>query len=197
MLCRSYYRCSNSGCPVKKHVERASYDPKVVIATYEGQHDHDMPPVRTTVIHNTTGSNVSQIAHNDDSGTKSEDQAVSPDTPPKITNHESQSNEQLNGESKNRSGEGDVAATDTVIKSCLGPERKSDEQQSGKSGIAEGSIPVKEVVRSSSDFVNRPNDQVKVESNDKSEGNAVCHDNLGPESNISERQKPKAEPVQS
>ncbi|XP_031092613.1 WRKY transcription factor 1-like isoform X1 [Ipomoea triloba] len=44
---RSYYRCSNAGCPVKKHVERASHDPKVVITTYEGQHDHDMPASRT------------------------------------------------------------------------------------------------------------------------------------------------------
>lgn len=169
----------------------------MVIATYEGQHDHDMPPVRTTVIHNTTGSSVSQTAHNDDTGTKSEDQAVSPDTVPKLTYHESKSNEQLNGESKNRSRDGDVAATDMVIESCLGPESKSNEQQNGKSGIVGVSSPVKVVVCSSSDVVNKPNDQVNGESNDKSEGNAVCHDNLGLESNISERQKPKAEPVQS
>lgn len=48
---RSYYRCSNSGCPAKKHVERASCDSKVVITTYEGQHDHDLPPTRTLVPH--------------------------------------------------------------------------------------------------------------------------------------------------
>lgn len=48
-LCRSYYRCSNAGCTVKKHVERASHDPKVVITTYEGKHDHDMPASRTVV----------------------------------------------------------------------------------------------------------------------------------------------------
>ncbi|KVH93176.1 DNA-binding WRKY [Cynara cardunculus var. scolymus] len=40
---RSYYRCSSAGCPAKKHVERASHDEKVVITTYEGRHDHDMP----------------------------------------------------------------------------------------------------------------------------------------------------------
>lgn len=40
---RSYYRCSNAGCPVKKHVERSSHDPKVVITAYEGKHDHDVP----------------------------------------------------------------------------------------------------------------------------------------------------------
>ncbi|KAK9663941.1 hypothetical protein RND81_14G008100 [Saponaria officinalis] len=44
---RSYYRCSTAGCPVKKHVERASYDPKVVITTYEGQHEHNTLPIRT------------------------------------------------------------------------------------------------------------------------------------------------------
>lgn len=173
----------------------------MVIATYEGHHDHDMPPVRTTVIHNTTGSSVSQTAHNDDAGTKSEDQALSPDTVHKITNHESKSNEKLNGESKNRLGKCDIAATDMVIKSCSGPETKSNEQQNGKSGISDGSSPVKTVVHPSSDVVDRPKDKLIGESNDKSddksEGNAVCHDNLAPESNITERQKPNAEPVQS
>ncbi|CAA0837016.1 Probable WRKY transcription factor 20 [Striga hermonthica] len=47
---RSYYRCSYSGCPVKKHVERASYDPKIVITTYEGEHQHGM----STIISQTT-----------------------------------------------------------------------------------------------------------------------------------------------
>uniref|UniRef100_A0A1J3E538 WRKY transcription factor 1 n=1 Tax=Noccaea caerulescens TaxID=107243 RepID=A0A1J3E538_NOCCA len=50
---RSYYRCSSSGCPVKKHVERSSHDTKLLITTYEGKHDHDMPPGRV-VTHNTT-----------------------------------------------------------------------------------------------------------------------------------------------
>lgn len=38
--CRSYYRCTNSKCRVKKRVERSSDDPSVVITTYEGQHCH-------------------------------------------------------------------------------------------------------------------------------------------------------------
>ncbi|CAH9135836.1 unnamed protein product [Cuscuta epithymum] len=47
---RSYYRCSNSGCPAKKHVEKASHDPKMVMTTYEGKHVHDMPPCRATTL---------------------------------------------------------------------------------------------------------------------------------------------------
>ena len=43
-LSRSYYRCTNSKCTVKKRVERSSNDPSVVITTYEGQHCHHIGP---------------------------------------------------------------------------------------------------------------------------------------------------------
>lgn len=46
-LRRNYYRCSNSGCSMKKHVERSSHNPKLLITTYEGKHNHDMPAPRT------------------------------------------------------------------------------------------------------------------------------------------------------
>ncbi|KAF7143108.1 hypothetical protein RHSIM_Rhsim05G0226500 [Rhododendron simsii] len=43
---RSYYKCTYVGCPVRKHVERASHDPRAVITTYEGKHNHDVPAPR-------------------------------------------------------------------------------------------------------------------------------------------------------
>ena len=53
---RSYYKCTSAGCNVRKHVERASTDPKAVITTYEGKHNHDVPAARNSS-HNTASSN--------------------------------------------------------------------------------------------------------------------------------------------
>ncbi|PWA50911.1 DNA-binding WRKY [Artemisia annua] len=56
---QSYYKCTYAHCPVRKHVERASHDEKVVVTTYEGRHDHEMPSgIRTGTINtqrNNTG----------------------------------------------------------------------------------------------------------------------------------------------
>ncbi|XP_022876423.1 probable WRKY transcription factor 23 [Olea europaea var. sylvestris] len=40
---RSYYRCTNASCSVKKRIERCLYDPTIVMTTYEGQHTHPSP----------------------------------------------------------------------------------------------------------------------------------------------------------
>ncbi|CAL9151435.1 unnamed protein product [Musa hybrid cultivar] len=45
---RSYYKCTNPGCTVRKHIERASHDLKSVITTYEGKHNHDVPVARNS-----------------------------------------------------------------------------------------------------------------------------------------------------
>ncbi|CAN4077172.1 unnamed protein product [Withania somnifera] len=43
---RGYYRCSSvRGCPARKHVERATDDPAMLIVTYDGEHRH----VQTTI----------------------------------------------------------------------------------------------------------------------------------------------------
>ncbi|CAH9094083.1 unnamed protein product [Cuscuta europaea] len=56
---RSYYKCTSTGCAVRKHVERASQDIRSVITTYEGKHNHDVPAARGSAVHsiNRGGSN--------------------------------------------------------------------------------------------------------------------------------------------
>ncbi|KAF8104602.1 hypothetical protein N665_0171s0103 [Sinapis alba] len=45
---RSYYKCTTQGCGVRKHVERAATDPKAVVTTYEGKHNHDLPASKSS-----------------------------------------------------------------------------------------------------------------------------------------------------
>ncbi|OMO71927.1 DNA-binding WRKY [Corchorus olitorius] len=57
---RSYYKCTTPGCNVRKHVERAATDPKAVITTYEGKHNHEVPAAKTSS-HNTANNTASQV----------------------------------------------------------------------------------------------------------------------------------------
>lgn len=59
-FCRSYYKCTFPACNVRKHVERASTDPKAVITTYEGKHNHDVPASKTGS-HYAANNNASNI----------------------------------------------------------------------------------------------------------------------------------------
>ncbi|XP_018479053.2 probable WRKY transcription factor 10 [Raphanus sativus] len=45
---RSYYICSYSGCNVKKHVERAADDVKILVVSYNGRHVHPEPGPRSS-----------------------------------------------------------------------------------------------------------------------------------------------------
>ncbi|XP_074296178.1 putative WRKY transcription factor 11 [Silene latifolia] len=43
---RGYYKCSTvRGCPARKHVERATDDPTMLVVTYEGEHRHSSHPI--------------------------------------------------------------------------------------------------------------------------------------------------------
>ncbi|KAM2599435.1 hypothetical protein TB2_037857 [Malus domestica] len=50
-LPRAYYKCTYTGCPVRKHVERSPHDSTSVITTYEGKHNHDVPAARYSDIY--------------------------------------------------------------------------------------------------------------------------------------------------
>ncbi|KAJ9554429.1 hypothetical protein OSB04_018474 [Centaurea solstitialis] len=57
---RSYYKCTSQGCNVRKHVERAASDPKAVITTYEGKHNHDVPAAKNSS-HSMAAATTSQL----------------------------------------------------------------------------------------------------------------------------------------
>ncbi|KAK8939970.1 putative WRKY transcription factor 2 [Platanthera guangdongensis] len=59
---RSYYKCTHQGCPVRKHVERASHDQKSVITTYEGKHNHEVPAAKNNGQLNSSASSNATVA---------------------------------------------------------------------------------------------------------------------------------------
>ncbi|KAK8567323.1 hypothetical protein V6N13_105300 [Hibiscus sabdariffa] len=61
---RSYYKCTTPGCNVRKHVERASTDPKAVITTYEGKHNHDVPVAKTSSHNRHAVNNTADFGNN-------------------------------------------------------------------------------------------------------------------------------------
>ncbi|WOK95849.1 WRKY transcription factor WRKY24 [Canna indica] len=69
---RSYYKCTTQNCPVRKHVERASSDPRSVITTYEGKHNHDVPAARGS-----HGNAISRAQPDENNGSLLESSAIS------------------------------------------------------------------------------------------------------------------------
>ncbi|KAG8043378.1 hypothetical protein GUJ93_ZPchr0458g22747 [Zizania palustris] len=48
---RGYYKCSTvRGCPARKHVERATDDPAMLVVTYEGEHRHTPGPLPSPAV---------------------------------------------------------------------------------------------------------------------------------------------------
>lgn len=119
-------------------MERASYDAKVVMTTYEGQHDHSVPPLRT-IMPNSGGFNGHAATQSGDVNIKSPDgdtlsQSVVENA---STTSGRKSTDQSNGKAEETLRTGDQVGDRTGFDNDLGPEDRINEQKEDQDRINE------------------------------------------------------------
>lgn len=195
---RHYYRCSYLGCPAKRRIERSPREPKNVISTYEGQHDHENPAERG-VTHN-TAKNTQTKGINGKMKTQSGGNTVYAETGECSYSH---SKSWLNKESNSKPNYDSIFRAVVLPDIGLKCELNEEEQQNEDPSTKEDSVSNAMMLDPSSEVPSRSNEHVEDEVRTTSEGINDCsnvvtgHDTSSTTSEFDKESTSDTEPFQS